>query len=181
MVNDAQRQWHRIDQAEIKRLREQMALAKASWEARIGTLPKEQQAMARAAMRQMAGLDRPAVTLRDAGKQDSVKSRVCAVKELLSGDQVKQTLCVASPETMGFSKQEFASVLGMYALIEQMRDASGMAQPDPMAKLNAVPIRIKDEGTGEMQVLRSVSQDPIDPKQFELPAGYTQRVLSSEF
>lgn len=180
IVSDEKRQWYRVEDNEIARLREQMAKAKQDWEIRIAQLPQGQQEMARAALKEMAGGNKPPLSIRGTGKQDSVLGRSCDKKELLAGDQVKQRICVSTPETVGFSAAEFASVRGMYALIESMRSASGMAQADPMASLDAVPLRIEDVESGETQLLQSVSQKPLDPGQFELPVGYSPRRLSDD-
>ncbi|WP_348675282.1 hypothetical protein [uncultured Abyssibacter sp.] len=182
IISPTDRSYTRVDEAGIRKLGGQMDAARAEWEAEMAKLPPEQRAMAEQMMQRMTGgrtLKKTAPPEPQAtGSSQSVAGVKCE-NYVVEQRGAKETLCVAAPDDLGMSDEEYETVQAMYALLAKLSEATGFAgSAAPRAdKLPGVPVLIDSQG-GERkrnQRLTGVKHPELRSSVFALPSGYAER------
>lgn len=180
IVSPRDASYTRLDEQSIAALGGQMDAARAEWAKQMAKLPPEQRAMAEKMMKQMTGgasLDKaPPPEPRPTGSEQTVAGFACADYVVDTGKGTEQ-LCVAKPDVLDMTADEFDTVRGMYALLAKLSEATGFAgSAAPRAdNLPGVPILIQTAGGDRKQRLRSVSHREQAADDFRVPEGYTER------
>lgn len=180
IVSPADTSYTRLDEAAIDALGGQMDAARAEWADQLARLPPEQRAMAEKMMQQMTGgasLEKaPAPEPKPTGEQQTVAGIDCADYVVNTG-RGSEKLCVAEPEALAMSDDEFTTVRDMYTLLAKLSEATGFAgSAAPRAdKLPGVPILIQQASGDRKQRLRSVAHPDLDAGIFRIPDDYRER------
>lgn len=181
-VNPAERSYTRLDRNTASIIRERVDNLRAQIESRVQQLPDSQQATARAAMLQsVPGLDTRSqkIGLDRTGREDSVAGVSCEVVQVVRDGQPAETLCVASPEALGISKQTFASVESMFSLMQTLLAGTGFETAGlPYLSLSGMPVRFTDTNSGERRQLVKVGHGSLAQKRFTLPDDYVETAVT---
>lgn len=184
IVSPRDQSYTRMDEAGIRQLGGQMDAARTEWEAELAKLPPEQRAMAEQMMQRMTGgrsLEKTAPPEpRPTGSSQTVAGVQCA-NYVVEQRGASESLCVAKPDALGLSEEEYATVQAMYRLLAKLSEATGFAgSAAPRAdKLPGVPVLIEREGGKSRQRLTGVTHPNLESSVFALPSGYTERDPSS--
>ena len=184
IVSPTDKSYTRIDEAGIAKLGGQMDAARAEWEAEMDKLPPEQRAMAEQMMQRMTGgrsLKKTAPPEPQATGSSLTVAGVKCENYVVEQRGAKETLCVADPDDLGLSDEEYETVQAMYALLAKLGEATGFAgSAAPRAdKLPGVPVLIDSRGGQRKQRLTGVEHPNLESSVFALPSGYSERDPSS--
>ncbi|MBO9470090.1 DUF4412 domain-containing protein [Endozoicomonas sp. G2_2] len=181
-IDPSDRSYTRLDRNTASAIRERVDALRAQIESRVQQLPEGQQATARAAMLQsVPGLDTSAqkVGLDRTGREDSVAGVPCEVVQVVRDGKPAETLCIASPDALGMSKQTFASVKSMFSLMQTMLAGTGFETAGlPYLSLSGMPVRFTDTNSGERRQLSNVAHDSLPEKRFTIPDGYIETAIT---
>jgi len=188
MVDAAQQQYYRIDQAQIEQLGQSLSDLTSQLDSALANLPPEQRAAAKAMMKDMmpGKKDKSAAALidiRSTGKRDQVADVSCSLHETWVANERQNEICVADSEALKLTRQDEQTMRGMAELMQQLMNEVqkniGDLMPDNIAgdglaqlMSNGMPVRIRDFQNDSTAELASISHDSIADSQLSVPEGY---------
>jgi hypothetical protein len=126
------------------------------------------------------------------GSSDKVGDFACRGYDVVRGSKKIAEACVASWADLGFAQAdveglrklaEFQQQLFAEVNFEGLDSAPGSEAFEVMDQLQGFPVRVRTLADGKppvaMRVVK-VERKDIDPKLFEVPAGYTKREMSED-
>lgn len=177
-VDPGSKTYVRMDADTAATIRGQMQALRQRMESRIAELPPEQRDAARAALAgQVPGLGEQSgeVSVEATGGSDRVAGHECRVVEVRHGGRAAESLCVATREALAMSAEEFATIEGMFGLMQSMLAGTGMEYVGlPYLELSGMPIRYQRDGGGK-RTLSRVAHESLSGLVFEIPPGYEAR------
>ena len=176
-VQPAQKSYTKMDRS----MAEQLGGVMSAVEEQLKNLPPEQ----RAAIEQMMGKTLPKKKAKteytltnNYREQAGVK---CQVGHLLKDGKMRHEFCIAKPDALGMSKEDYAVMTKMFELMGTLRDKAGSMfeqdLPDP-SELKGVAVESNGPNGGH-QVLSKFNNDKLPADNFKLPADYRQEVMPS--
>ena len=194
-VDYENRQFVRMNQAQVNALAAQVENALKEMEATLAAMPPEQQAFERQMMESQAPSSSPKAgtgEMVSAGKSDVFAGHECQWYDLIDEGQKIRDVCITAWEDFPEGEQVATALHSLSDFFEQMREAfsaaGGMAAMDRqqdmfkhMKELGGYPIRSRDYDEEGKVVLDSelVSAGPVDVQDaaFAAPEGFTEQVL----
>ncbi|WP_423822614.1 DUF4412 domain-containing protein [Salinisphaera sp. SPP-AMP-43] len=178
-VTPSEQTYTRLDKNAAGEIRHQMDALRARIENRLQKLPKDQRPAARAAMvAKIPGLSGKSrsVGIDRTGATDQVNGIACNVIQIVRGGQPADKMCVASADALGLSKDSFATVRSMFALLQDMLEGTGLEGIGlPYRDLSGMPVRFVDSVSGERRSLAAISHADIPDSRFAIPDGYIEQ------
>ncbi|MES1944637.1 hypothetical protein PC39_10997 [Salinisphaera sp. PC39] len=175
-VDPEAKRYRRLDADAARAIRRRLDKLRARIEARLAELPEDKRAAARAALAdQVPGFDATAGDTRAeaTGAVSKVAGHKCREIEIRRDGKPQETLCVADPGALGIPPAEFATVRGMFELMETLLAGTGFENVGlPYLALEGMPVRYRQDGTGARRTLRRVGHDRLSDLVFEIPPGY---------
>ncbi len=170
------KQIHEMDEttlAKMRAMRAEMQPMMEQMRKQLKNMPPEQRRMMEKQMPQLQGMrgaggGKNAVTARK-GKKTKIKGYPCQVVDMLYNDRALHQMCVAKPAAVGMSQQDYKTMLGMFAFMDKMAQASPMAPKRFGSMLKGVPVQMKDLSTGKIQTVKSISNGRLSKDTFKLP------------
>lgn len=167
---------------QVSAMQEQMKAMMAQMQKQMANMTAEQRAALEQTMKQrMPGVaSAPAKTTVDRMGQSSVSGIACEKIVIRSDNEPAHEACVASADSLGISAKDYQSMLAatdaMQEIMRKMSAGLG-AMPIKVRDFDGVPVQMKNLKNGDISSLTGRSSSSIDPGNFEIPDGYTQRQL----
>lgn len=177
-IDPEARAYTRMDADDAAAIRQKMRDLREQMNAQLQKLPPEQRSQARAMLaQQVPGFDQSkhAVSIQRTGNNGSVAGHDCRQVRVLRDGKARESLCVATPQTLGISGEEFETVEAMFALMQKMLAGTGFEHVSlPYLNLKGMPIRFQEADSGQTRVLKRVSHDSLPDLAFRIPSGYSE-------
>jgi hypothetical protein len=187
LIDDAKQTYFQLDPESAKSMASQVAGLRQGLNQGLESLTPEQ----REAVQELLGeLSKPPAgpppdyKLRERGELGRYAEVACARHDVLDGGKTVAEVCLADYGQAPLTREAFAAIpaLGSFSrrtlepLVAQFPSLAGVA---PYAALDAeqgVPLAVKTTEDGEVRetFVKSIEPTAIDPKLFELPAGYAR-------
>ncbi|RJS92882.1 hypothetical protein [Salinisphaera sp. Q1T1-3] len=177
-VEPGEQTFTRLDQDTAGRIRNQMNDLRARINQRLSQLPEGKRVAARMAMAEkIPGLNAGGkIGLDKTGADDRVANVPCVVYQIIRDGQPADTMCVASADALGISKDGFGTVRSMFSLLQNMLKGTGLEGIGlPYQSLSGMPVRFVDGISGEQRALVSVSHQDIPNSRFQVPQSYVEQ------
>lgn len=169
----------RMDADTAATIRDQMQALRERMEKKLAGLPPEQREAARAALAGQVpgfGQEQTKASVRKTGNTARVAGRTCRVVEVHRGGKAAESLCVANREDLDMSKDEFAAIESMFALMKTMLAGTGLEYVGlPYLELDGMPIRYANASGDGKRTLSRVNHDDLSDLVFEIPQNYEER------
>lgn len=191
-----------MTQADAKRIGGAIESARKQMQAQLQKMTPEQRAIFEQAMQgagtaALAKPMQPRKAVEPAkvvatGSSDKVGDFACKGYEVLRGGKKIAEACVASWGDLGFAQADVDGLRKLAAYQQQLfaevnfeglESAPGAEAFEAMQQLGGFPVRVRTLVEGkEPLVMRvtKVERKDLDPKLFEVPAGYTKRDMAAE-
>lgn len=193
-VDDAQREYYVIDEAQIESLGQTLGNVNKQIEEALAALPEAQRAQARAMMQSMipgggssgSSPSKDVIDINHTGRNDTIAGVRCEIVETLINNELEGELCVAETDDLKISSGEMATMraMGDFAqnMLDTMREHIGSFLPEefsagPMIEVLdlGVPIRMVNKDSNDVSELESVSHDDISADLVRVPADYQRK------
>lgn len=179
-IDHANKRYTVLDKAMMDRTGEKIAAAKKQMETQMAQMPPEQRAQMQKMLDQSGGMGAKAARqLKQTPRNEEVAGKPCSIWEVTQDSAKVQELCVAPTGSVTGAAELLATFKDISKLFEGMQGS--MQQSDPMAswreleQVKGVPVLTREyEGGKAIRETRLVTarSEPVNPKSFELPAGY---------
>jgi hypothetical protein len=191
VIDHQEKRCHRIDEAGMKKVGEQLGAAMKMMESQMAQVPPEQREMMQKMMaEQMPGMagalggETPERRV-EKGAVDQVGSYACTSYAMYSDDRKVWEVCSASESELGGdAKEVIEAARRMSQFAQQLRDAMGESPFADMVdtpfqamdEIGGFPVRIRSynaEGVIEGESsLKSITPEELDDDLFAVPDGY---------
>ncbi|MGB1580325.1 MAG: hypothetical protein ACPHER_02310 [Nevskiales bacterium] len=176
-VQPAEKSYTRMDRA----MAQQLGGVMSAVEDQLNNLPADQ----RAAIEQMMGrslskkkVKTEYVLTSSSRERAGVK---CQVGHLMRDGKSRHEFCVAKPEAVGMSSEDYGVMTKMFELMGTLREtAASMFEQDLPDPSEMKGVAIESNGPqGGHQVLSKFNNDKLSADNFKLPADYRQEAMPS--
>jgi hypothetical protein len=189
MVNDRDKTYIELTEADRQKLRERMESARAQMKERMKDMPPERRKQIEEMMARRGGGPgepggdkEPASKFEALGTKKTINGFSCQMYRRLQDGKAREELCVAPWGAGGLQKSDFAAVSKFAS--SMMADFGGprRGQPNPLADLDQYPgvpisrVPIDADGKrGEEDQIKSIKRGAVPAGKFTVPAGYTKK------
>jgi len=179
IVNDAEKTWSEVTEADMKKIGEMMKARRAEAEEHMKSLPPEQ----RKRMEEMMGGGKlgkmPELTFEKMGAKKSVNGFACEMYKVLEDGAPKEEDCLAAWGAGVLQRSDFA---GLRKFAEEMAKDSGAMGPgggrqmfEQFDKYPGFPVARHPLTPGQQdEQLKSLKRGSVAASLFAPPAGYTK-------
>ncbi|HEY8517106.1 MAG TPA: DUF4412 domain-containing protein [Candidatus Binatia bacterium] len=195
VIDDQEKTYFEITRADAKRLASSLESARAQIRAQMENMSAEDRAAVEQAMKEFGGLGSAGQKKEPAplkavatGKTSSVEGRSCREFEVQRGGKRIAEACVASWSDTGLKPDD---LVGLRKLAEFQREvlsamnwegleaAPGAEVFELLDEVGGFPVRVRATEDGETVEFRvkDIQRKDIDPKLFQVPAGYERAAL----
>lgn len=187
-VDSSQRKYLSMDEQAIaeqaKKVKLQMDNMRAQMQAKIKTMPPEQQKQAELMMQQHlppADSNQPApqVEQKKTARSQTIANIQCTVYESYVDGVKANEICITSADKLGLSSADTQALMSMQGFMKRMQKVAQnmMGSNVPMADIEGVPLHTRLYGPNGAVTLEtrlaSISTEPLSADTVTLPADYT--------
>lgn len=201
-LNSGDKSYMEMTRADAKRIGSAIENARKQMQAQLQKMTPEQRAVFEQAMAGVGGAElakaskpkkapEPAKVVAT-GSSDKVGDWACKSYDVLRGSKKVAEACVAAWADLGFTQADVEGLRKLAAYQQQLfnevnlegfSSAPGSEAFEVMEQLGGFPVRVRTLIDGKppvaMRVVK-VDRKAIDPKLFEVPAGYSKRDMAAE-
>lgn len=122
----------------------------------------------------------PPFSTKNTNRTQSINSFSCVVYESYMGSEKIGEACIASPQSLKLSKDDYETLQGMFAfqrdVQKQFASATGASRAaqhemEMFDRVDGLPVKVSNQqGTG--MTLASISNQALSPDLFQVPQGY---------
>jgi hypothetical protein len=187
LIDDAKQTYFQLDPESAKSMASQVAGLRQGLNQGLESLTPEQ----RAAVQDLIGeLSKPPAgpppeyKLRERGELGRYAEVACSRHDVLDGEKTVAEVCLADYGKPPLTRESFAAIpaLGSFSrktlepLAAQFPSLSAVAPYAALDSVQGVPLSVKstEDGKTRETFVKSIEPTAIDPKLFELPAGYAR-------
>jgi hypothetical protein len=188
LIDDAKQTYYQLDPETAKNTASQVAGLRQGLNQGLESLTPEQRAAVQELLGELSKTPTgppPEYKLREKGELGRYAEVACSRHDVLDGDKTVAEVCLADYGKPPLTREAFAAIpaLGSFSrktlepLAAQFPSLSAVAPYAALDSVQGVPLSVKStEKDGETRetFVKSIEQAPIDPKLFELPAGYAR-------
>lgn len=194
VLNGDQKSYFEMTRADAKRIGQTIDMARAQMQAQMEKMTPEQRATIEQALSNFGGdmakggkkaPPEPAKAI-STGTSDTISGYACRGYDIVRGAKKIAEACVASWADLGLAPDDVAGLRKLAAFQQQMfaevnlgTDAApGIEAFEVMDQIKGFPLRVRTMVDGKRPTVMRVVQverKDIDPKVFQVPAGYTRR------
>ena len=197
MVSHSDRKFHRINEATLQQLGEQMQKASAAMqqlEQQMANMPPEQRAMMEKMMKGrmpgMAGMGSKPLAIRvEAAGPGSWESYSCKNYNVYVGDEKTQEVCAVPPGQIKGSEEFLEAARNMAKFFEKFKEAMQMPAFANLAKspvevvgqMDGFPVHTTEFQNGNPEgerFLSSAKEESLSDDTFAPPAGYKEEKMA---
>ena len=190
IIDHEERSFHETDAASLaaqgREMSAQMQQMREQMEKQLQGLPESQRAAVRAQLEKqfpaLAANDAQApVQIARSGKSERVAGVACEPVTVTRDGRARQRLCVASPDSLGLSRADAATLEALMRTLGDIAESFGGTMAGPQVpprvveQLGGVPIRGQDVSSGRSWQLRDVDTASLAADTFRVPAGYQEK------
>jgi hypothetical protein len=189
--NEQEKKYMVMDQNSIKAQVEMMQEMKKQWQAKMQEQmkqmsPEQRQQMEQQMAKMGMGSSQPAqppaapkLKITKTNRTENVSGVSCTVYESFRGSERMGEACIASPEALKLSKNDYQTLKGMFAFQRNMQKQFATASGRPTAQdemgmfdnVEGLAVKITDN-QGHTMTLGSISHEALAKEQFKIPAGF---------
>ncbi len=182
VIDERQHRYMTMDKAKLaeqaKRMEQMRTQMMAQMREQMKDMPAEQRKMIEQQMaRFAAGKNRPEpkVEVRKTGQTQTVNGFRCEMYQSFIDGKPAGEACIADPKQLGVPRADYQAMKNMFAFMADMAQTLSGNQssgPQGFEEVPGLPVLTRDPNGGVME-LKRVETRPLDPKLFQIPAGYT--------
>lgn len=173
MVDDAEKSWSEMTEADMRAFKEQLAARKAQMEEHMKSLPPEQ----RKRFEEMTNPKEHELTFEKMGVKKSVNGFSCDMYRVLEDGKPREEDCVAPWGPKVLQKSDFAGLQKFAAeMAKNMGGMGGARMFERFEKYPGFPVSQHPLQPGQPdEELKSVKRGAIPADKFTVPAGYVKK------
>ena len=165
VVDHSRKQVVEMNEDSIKALKQQMKAMREQMQAQLKNLPPEQRKMIE--QRMGVGPTKTKVVAKK-GKTDKISGYPCRHYDMQVNGKSEQQVCVASLADAGVSAKDYKTLEGMFGFMQKMAESQS-GGVTPFANIKGLPVQMKEQRTGRLQTVKSISKDGLADALFEVP------------
>lgn len=108
------------------------------------------------------------VTIRK-GEKMKIQGYACQVFDTILNEQPSSRVCVADRSAVGMSKDDYATLTGMFQFLGALTKTPRMASIHFARNLKGVPLQMTDNRRDKTQTVRTISLTALSDDEFKLP------------